>query len=272
MAGQHWLHDRQVCPPADSGEGDVREPSWNQRTVQPHQEMSEVLSLGLGDCPGVGWSHGVPRDITLSFHEVRNGIDKHPLVVRETQDEGVTLRRDDGCILAIDNARRLVAVLVDDDGHPRVREDRWTASHLGAGNTAEGFLASKEVFHHDGIDPLSSCSGYGHYAGVRLVAERTVDVVVTEGSSRTEHKIFLELVQLPLAWLDVADHLNEGLVVLVNDSKLLLQGVLHRVLLSEGVVVEDGHGVANPALYRLQGLLLTTIACDDNLWIYARSF
>lgn len=104
------------------------------------------------------------------------------------------MRRDDGCILVIDNARFFVVVFVDDDGYFRVREDRRIVSYLGVGNTVEGFFVSKEVFYDDGIDFLSSCSGYGYYVGLRLVVERTVDFVVSERFSRIEYKIFLELV------------------------------------------------------------------------------
>ena len=43
-----------------------------------------------------------------------------------------------------------------------------------------------------------------------------------------------------------------------------MQRVFDRVFLAEGLIVEDGHGVGNSALYGLQGLLLSTIASDDH--------
>ena len=97
-----------------------------------------------------------------------------------------------------------------------------------------------------------------------LAAEGAVDVLVGQISSRTEHEIFLELVELSLGWLQVAHHFHEGLILLVYDAELLMQGVLHRVFLAEGLIVQDGHGVAHPAFYDLQRLLLSTIASDDH--------
>ena len=95
-----------------------------------------------------------------------------------------------------------------------------------------------------------------------LAAEGAVDVLVGQTSSSTEHEIFPELVQLSLGWLQVAHHVHEGLVLLVYDAKLLIQGVLYRVFLAEGFIVHNGDGVAHAAFYGLQGLLLSTIASD----------
>ena len=97
-----------------------------------------------------------------------------------------------------------------------------------------------------------------------LAAEGAVDVLVSQTSSRTEHKILLELVELSLGRLLVAHHFHEGLVLLVYNAELLIQQVLDRILLAEGLIVQDGHGVGHPALYSLQGLLLSTIASDDH--------
>lgn len=58
FTGHNWLASM-----ANSGEGHVCETSWNNGTIQTHQEMLQVLSLGLEDGPGVSCSKGVSCDI-----------------------------------------------------------------------------------------------------------------------------------------------------------------------------------------------------------------
>ena len=112
--------------------------------------------------------------------------------------------------------------------------------------------------------PLSSRPRHSHDRSLRMTPECTVDLVVLETSRRADHETFLEVVQLLLSGLQIADHFHEGLLVLVENPELLVKGVLHRVVLCEGVIVNYGNSVGDLPPYCLQRLLLSPVASDDN--------
>lgn len=132
-----------------------------------------------------------------------------------------------------------------------MRQDGGAASHCRKWNVAEGLLSTKELCHYDSVNPLGCGSGHCRYGGLRIQTEGLLQVIVLETSSWTDNATFLKLVELLLAGLQMADHFHEGLVLLVYYSELLVQRVLHCILLRKGLVIEDGDGVADSALYRL---------------------
>ena len=160
-----------ICFSVNSGEGDVHEPRWNDGTIQPHQEMLQVLSLRVGDCPGIGWSEWVSRDFSLFFDVVRDRVDECLVAVRKTQDDGVALRRHQRGVLTIHNSPCLVTVFIDDHLHASVRQDGGVTSHCRTGNVAEGLLASKELFNYQSVHPLGCCLGHGYDAGLQVGPE-----------------------------------------------------------------------------------------------------
>lgn len=62
----------------------------------------------------------------------------------------------------------------------------------------------------------------------------------TSSSSRhpaEQDEIFLELGKLLLAGLQIAHHFNKGLVLLVYDPELLVEGMFYCILLHKGMIV-----------------------------------
>lgn len=45
LRGVYWLHQRDIAPPTNSGEGDVGESCWHRVAVQPDEEVPDVLAL-----------------------------------------------------------------------------------------------------------------------------------------------------------------------------------------------------------------------------------
>ena len=45
LMGVYWLHQRDIAPPTNSGEGDVGESRWHRVAVQPDEEVPDVLAL-----------------------------------------------------------------------------------------------------------------------------------------------------------------------------------------------------------------------------------
>ena len=102
-------------------------------TIQPHQEMLQVLSLGLADCPGVGWSEGISHYISLFLNVMRDGIHKGAATVRKLDDDRVPMTGYQCDILSVDNSGRFVLVLIDDNLHVTVRQNVRTNSHWCTG-------------------------------------------------------------------------------------------------------------------------------------------
>lgn len=64
--------------------------------------MLQVLSLGLADHPGVGWSERILRDISLSLNWMSHRIHEGVLPVWKLNDDGVPMIGDQHGILAVD--------------------------------------------------------------------------------------------------------------------------------------------------------------------------
>ena len=45
LMGVYWLHQGDIAPPMNSGEGDVGESRWHRVAVQPDEEVPDVLAL-----------------------------------------------------------------------------------------------------------------------------------------------------------------------------------------------------------------------------------
>ena len=45
LMGVDWLHQGDIAPPTNSGEGDVGESGWHRVAVQPDQEVPDVVAL-----------------------------------------------------------------------------------------------------------------------------------------------------------------------------------------------------------------------------------
>ena len=65
--------------------------------------MFQVLSLGLGDGPGIGWSERVLCYASLSLQMMGNWVNKCPLVMRKL-DNGVGIATHQCSILGVNNA------------------------------------------------------------------------------------------------------------------------------------------------------------------------
>lgn len=91
---QHRLRYGKIDFATNPGEGYVSNASRNNGTIQPHQEMLEVLSVGLSHGPGVGWSERVSRYVSLSLHMMGDRIGKGPLPIWKLDDDGLPVTRN----------------------------------------------------------------------------------------------------------------------------------------------------------------------------------
>lgn len=91
-----------------------------------------------------------------------NRVDKDPLSLRQAEDDGVVLSRDDGRFLAIDDQGGLFS---KQDLHVFQRVDWGALGHGCTWNSSERTLILEEMRHDDVIDTLRTSSGHGHDSG-----------------------------------------------------------------------------------------------------------
>ena len=104
---------------------------------------------------------------------------------------------------------------------------------------------------HDLVDSLGGGTRDCHGGGVLAAIVGRVYLVVQQVISWTQHHVGLEFVQLSLAGLSVTNEIDKASVVCIQDAELLVERMLDRVLLLEGVVVQNGHRVGHSSLQRL---------------------
>ena len=223
---------------SNPGEANVCCTSRNEVTVQPDDEMLDVLPLRFGDGLGVGRHEWV----------VGHRVDKDPLSLGQAENDRVVLGGDDGGFLPIDDAGGLVAIFGEQDLHVLESVDGTGLGHGCARYGRQRTLICEEMRHNDVIDALRTSSRHGHDGGGIFGHEGPPDVVVGQVTLRTEDHVLLHAVQLLLRRLGVADEVQKPGVVLVHYAKLLIKKVFDSVPGMEGVsVVDDGGGRCHPA-------------------------
>ena len=151
------LQKRYVGAFSNPGEANVCCTSRNEVTVQPDDEMLDVLPLRFCDGLGVGRREWVVGHRPLIFN-VGHRVDKDPLSLGQAENDRVVLGGDDGRFLPIDDAGGLIAIFGEQDLHVLERVDGAALGHGCARYCGLRTLICEEMHHNDVIDALRTSS------------------------------------------------------------------------------------------------------------------
>ena len=172
------LHQRQIAPSADPGQGYVGQSCWHCIAVQPHQQVLEVLALRFRYGPRVRWCEGISGHVSLAFFKMRYWIDKSSFSIRILDEKGVIMVGNQGCLLTVHHPASLISILGYHYLHSTVWKDLGSISNRSTGHLGQGFLAREELVDDHLVHSLRCCPGDRHYHCIWRVAVSLVDFFI----------------------------------------------------------------------------------------------
>ena len=113
-------------------------------------------------------------------------VHENLLSLRQTENDGVILRRYDCGLLTVHHTGSLIAVLREDHTHVPVRVDWLRIRNTGTGDIGER-ASLKELAHDDGVYALSSFAGDCHDRAIGMALEGCPDLTVCQLTFRAKN-------------------------------------------------------------------------------------
>ena len=148
-------------------------------------------------------------------------VHENLLSLRQTENDGVILRRDDCRLLTVHHTGSLIAVLGEDHTHVPVRVDGLRIRNTGAGDVGER-ASLKELAHDDGVDALGSFAGDCHDRAVGMALEGCPDLTVCQLTFRAKNYPVLHFVHLLLGWAYKPDEVQKRGIFGIDYLELLV--------------------------------------------------
>ena len=146
------------------------------------------------------------------------------------------MRGNNSGLLAVDYTGFLVVIFDEYYFHVAMRKDGLGIGHRGTRDLGE-WMSFVEVINDDGVHLLGAPPGHRYNTGLTISFKGMPYVFIADGARRTYDNPLLHCADLRFDRTSYPNEIQNFPVVQIDDSKLLVQMMLHGVLRMECIVI-----------------------------------